>query len=140
MKHTAVRVHTFPSAVIATSPTETEAASIPLANGNYQLTATVQVTGALTLDPNQSNPSTEVSCWMGDPGQQGGDDERTRRISATEDFRGEYHDEHVIPLVFATPVTSGSVVIRCSFTGAYAVNPATIDEVSVVAMRVDNIG
>lgn len=140
MKKQVVRLHTFPALAIADSPSETDAASLSLPNGNYVLSATVQLTGALTQDANQSNPETEITCWMGDPGQQGGSDAQTKRVSGTEDFRGEYHDQHVMPLVFATPVTSGSVVVRCRFLGSSAVNVATIDEVSLVATRVDSIG
>jgi hypothetical protein len=140
MRKSVVQQHTRPGTEVPQTPAEAQAASLSLPNGNYLLTATVQLTGALTFDANQANPSTEMTCWMGDPGQQGGSNQAMHRVSGTEDFRGEYHDNHVMPLVFATPVTSGSVVIKCSYLGSSAVNPPSIDEVTLEAMPLDAIG
>ena len=119
---------------IPMSPGSSRIASLTLPNGRYLLTATVHVQGPLTSNPNAGSPEVEIECTLGDPSASA-----AQQVKALEDFRGEYHDDHVLPLLVSATVTSGKVVIDCDHSNAPVVDEPVVREVSIEAVKVDQI-
>ena len=120
--------------VIAPSPSSTRVASLAVPNSNYLLTAVVHVQGSLTDNGNGGTPPTEVECTLGAAGAG-----PSAQVTAREDFRGEYLDDHQLAMTLATPVTTGKVVIDCDRTLSGTITDTQVLEVSLQALRVDTI-
>ena len=135
-KKTVFQTHVGPGVAISipASPSSAVVASLSVPAGGYLLAATVHVQGPLTDSGNGGTPPVEVECTMGENGATS-----ANTTVAVEDFRGEYHDDHVMPLTLATRVTSNPVVVSCSRSQSPAVTDALALEVSLEALRVDAI-
>ena len=135
-KKTVFQTHVGPGAAITipASPSSVDVASLSVPAGGYLLSATVHVQGPLTDNGNGGSPPVEVECTMGETGATS-----ANTTVAVEDFRGEYHDDHVLPLTLATRVSSNPIVVRCDRTQAPVVTDSLTLEVSLEALRVDTI-